>query len=110
MCVDVTSDVKLPLQEVLVAADVLQQSEELLAGPSEELLAGPSEELLAGPSAPSADRQPDDSHHLHQEESAFQQAAAVPAGPSVTTVNGLLEHHVALQQADTQVDNFGLWF
>ena len=85
VCDDVMSDIKLPLQEVLVAADVLQQSGEPLAGPTEELLAGPTEELLAGPSAP-------------------------PAGPSVTTVNGHLEHGVALQQANTQVNNFGLWF
>ncbi len=85
------SDTKLPLQEVVVAADVLRQSEEHLAGPSEE--------LLAGPSAPPADRQPDDSYHLHQEESAFQQAAAIPAGPLRTTVNGHPEHHVALHQA-----------
>jgi len=88
------TDINLPLQEVVVAADVLRQSEE----------------LLAGPLAPPADRQPDDSHHLHQEESAFQQAAAIPAGHLGITVNGHLEHGVALQQAETQVNNFGLWF
>ncbi len=78
LCDDVVTDIKLPVQDVVVAADVLRQSEELLAGPSEELLAGPSEEVLAGPLAPPADRQPDDSHQ-QQEASTSQPAAAFPA-------------------------------
>ncbi len=58
VCVDVVTDIKMPVQEVVVAADVLRQE-------------------------------------------PF-------AGPSWTTVNGQLEHGVALQHADTQVNNFGL--
>ena len=104
---------------MLVAADVLRQSveplagpseepladpteelladpsEELLADPSEEPLADPSEELLAGPSAPPADRQPDDSHQ-QQEASTSQEAAAMSP---VTTVNEQPELRLALQQA-----------
>ena len=62
VCDGVVTDIKLPVQEVVVAADVRRQSEEPLAG------------------------------------------------PSWTTVNGQLEHGVALQHADIQVNNFGLWF
>ena len=60
VCVDVVTDVKLPVQEVVVAADVLRQSEE------------------------------------------------PPAAPSVTLVNGQLEHGVALQHADTQLNQHWL--
>ncbi len=107
----VSPDIKLPVQEVVVAADVLRQSEELLAGPSEELLAGPSEELLAGPSeellagpseellagpsAPPADRPSNDTHH-QQEASTSQQAAVISP---MTAVNEQPELGLALQQA-----------
>ena len=70
VCVDVVTDVKLPVQEVVVAADVLRQSEEPVARSSEE--------LLAGPLAPPADRQPNISHQ-QQEASTSQLAAAFPA-------------------------------
>ena len=53
-----------------MAADVLRQSEGLLAGPSEE--------LLAGPLAPPADRQPNISYQ-QQEASTYEPAAAIPA-------------------------------
>ncbi len=87
LCVDVVTDVKLPVQEVLVAADVLQQSEDPCAGPSEE--------LLAGPWAPPADRQPDDNHQ-QQETSTSQQAAAISP---MTTVDEQPELGLTLQQA-----------
>ncbi len=70
LCDDVVSDIKLPVQEVVVAADVLRQSEEPVARSSEE--------LLAGPLAPPADRQPNISHQ-QQEASTSQLAAAFPA-------------------------------
>ncbi len=86
-------DIELPVQEVLVAADVLRQSEV------------PCADTLAPP----INRQSDDSHQ-QQEASTSEPAAAIPAGPSMTLVNGQLEHGVALQHADAQVTNFGLWF
>ena len=70
MYVDDVTDVKLLVQDVVVAAVVLRQSEGLLAGPSEE--------LLAGPLAPPAERQPNISYQ-QQEASTYEPAAAIPA-------------------------------